>query len=55
MEKIIVKILETIIKFEHFIYCATDCKVELPLHKRYYQYRREVYENYLMEKPIDIL
>lgn len=55
MEKIIVKIVETIIRFEHLIYCATDCKVELPLHKRYYQHRREVYENYLMEKPIDIL
>lgn len=54
MEKIIVKIVETIIRFEHFIYCATDCKVELLIHKKYYQHRREVYENYLMKKPIDI-
>ena len=46
MEKIIVKIVETIIRFEHSIYCATNCKVELPIHKRYYQHRREVYENH---------
>ena len=49
------KILKLILKLEHSIYCTTNCTIELPLHKRYYQHRREVYENYLMEKPIDIL
>lgn len=56
MEKIIVKIAETIIRFEHSIYCATDCKVELPIHKRYYQHRREVYEDYLaVEKALNYI
>lgn len=48
--KLLEKIERIIVKFEHSIYCATDCKVELPLHKRYYQHRRRVYEKYLIEK-----
>ena len=44
------KIFRMLFKFEHFIYCATDCRLELPLHRRYYKYAKKKYESYLLSK-----
>jgi len=40
--------MKTLFKFlfrlEHTIYCLTNCRVELPMHRRYYEYARICYE-----------
>lgn len=41
------KLLNKLLKFEHTIYCMTNCKIELFLHKSFYKYRKERYNNYL--------
>ena len=47
MKKLIGKMLFKIVKFEHTLYCFTQCRVELPLHKSYYKWRRKNYEHYV--------
>lgn len=47
MKKLIGKLLFKIVKFEHTLYCFTQCRVELPLHKLYYNWRRKKYEHYV--------
>lgn len=32
---------------EHWIYCTSDCKIELPLHRKYYAFRKKMYINHL--------
>jgi len=41
------KMMSFIFKLEHTIYCMTDCKVELFLHKTYYKYAKERYDKYI--------
>lgn len=47
MKKLIGKMLFKIVKFEHILYCFTQCRIELPLHKSYYKWRRKNYEHYV--------
>lgn len=38
-------IIKHLLKFEHTIYCVTNCRVELPLHRKYYEIaRKKFYE-----------
>lgn len=46
MKKIFYKTLKAILRLEHIIYCATDCRVEFFLHKSYYRYSAEVYKRH---------
>lgn len=50
---ILSKIVNAIIKVEHIIYCATDCKVEFFLHRSYYNYRKERYQKYIQRHHQD--
>lgn len=50
IRRICAKIIKLIIKFEHEIYCLTNCKVDLFLHREYYKYRKFVYNRYLRTK-----
>jgi len=36
-----------ILEVEHFIFCVTGCRIELYLHRKYYEDRALRYENYL--------
>lgn len=36
-----------IFQIERDIYCATNCRIELPLHRKYYADRKRRYNNYL--------
>lgn len=36
-----------IFNIERDIYCATNCKVELPLHRKYYAEQKARYNRYL--------
>lgn len=47
MQNIFNWILDKILKCERTIYCRTNCKIELPLHKHYYSYRKRRYNTYL--------
>lgn len=38
-------IIKHLLKFEHTIYCFTNCSIELPLHRKYYEIaRKKFYE-----------
>lgn len=50
MNRFIAKFLQKQLRLEHIIYCATDCKIELPLHKWYYDMREKKYNSYLERK-----
>lgn len=47
MNKTLSTILLKVVRIEHIIYCATNCKVEFFLHKAYYEWARERYEKYV--------
>lgn len=47
MKKFLSQLLKRQLRLEHIIYCASGCKIELPLHKSYYKYRRDQYQKYL--------
>lgn len=49
-EKTILKVLKFIFKIERTIYCRSNCRIELPLHKAYYARGKEKYEEYLSTK-----
>lgn len=40
-------ILGKVLEIEHTIYCATNCRLELPLHKRYYEIGEKRYTSYV--------
>lgn len=46
----IVWVLRRVLRLEHIIYCATGCRVELLLHKKYYAYRVAHYNEYLRQQ-----
>lgn len=50
MRKFLQSIIYSIIRFEHIIYCATNCKVELFLHKAWYKYLAKKYDEYYSKK-----
>ena len=50
IDRIIQQIFKQIFKIERTIYCLTNCKIELPLHKSYYRNRRLKYEDYIKQK-----
>lgn len=39
-----------VLRIEHYIYCMTDCRLELPFHKQYYKWCRTRYEEYITNK-----
>ena len=41
-------LFKKILRLEHIIYCATNCKVEFLIHKAYYELRKQKYEDYLL-------
>lgn len=49
-EKTILKVLKFLFKMERTIYCRSNCRIELPLHKAYYKRGKEKYEEYLNAK-----
>ena len=49
-DKIILNVLKFIFKLERTIYCRSNCRIELPLHKAYYKRDKEKYEEYLSTK-----
>lgn len=53
MKKIFYKTLKAILRFEHIIYCATDCRVEFLLHRQYYKYAAKTYNTFLQNKIVD--
>lgn len=53
MRKFLQSIIYSIIRFEHIIYCATNCKVELFLHKAWYKYLAKKYDEYYSKKNIN--
>lgn len=52
MKKVLLSILFKVIRIEHFIYCTTNCTIELPIHKSYYKHRRIKYEKYIKDVAI---
>ena len=40
------RIVRFILRIEHIIYCMTDGKVELPLHRSYYSWSERQYMSY---------
>lgn len=44
MKKVIIKMAKKLLRLEHTIYCMTGCRVELPLHKAYYEMCRRKFE-----------
>lgn len=50
MNKFLCFFLRKVLRLEHLLYCLTDCKVELPLHRAYYARRRQQYINYYNKK-----
>ena len=50
MKHLLIRFLNKLLRFEHIIYCATNCKIELLLHKKYYEHRRKKYDSYIQEK-----
>lgn len=53
MKKIFYKALKAILRFEHIIYCATDCRVEFFLHRQYYKYAAKTYNTFLQNRIVD--
>ena len=41
------RLYNAVLRFEHIIYCATGCKVELYLHRKHYADRVLAYNKYL--------
>ena len=54
MRQMLWSIVKTILRVEHIIYCSTDCKLELYLHKSYYDWRRRQYEEYLYQQQLGV-
>ena len=50
MRHLFIRFCKSLLKLEHIIYCATNCKVEFLLHKKYYAYCKKVYTEYLLKK-----
>lgn len=50
MKHLFIRFCKSLLKLEHIIYCATNCKVEFLLHKKYYAYCEKVYTEYLLKK-----
>ena len=50
MRHLFIRFCKSLLKLEHIIYCATNCKVEFLLHKKYYEHRRKKYDSYIQEK-----
>ena len=50
MKHLLIRFLNKLLRLEHIIYCATNCKIELLLHKKYYEHRRKKYDSYIQEK-----
>lgn len=50
MRRLYFKVLRGILRLEHFVYCVTDCGLELPLHRAYYRRAEQRYNEYLFEK-----
>ena len=50
MRPLLIRFLNKLLRFEHIIYCATNCKIEFLLHKKYYEHRRKKYDSYIQEK-----
>ena len=48
------KVYKALLRVEHNIYCATDCKVELFLHRSYYERRKKQYEEYLYQQQLGV-
>lgn len=46
IHNLIVRTVAAIIRFEHIIYCSTNCKISLPLHKQYYKWCEKHYMEY---------
>lgn len=59
MKKFVLFLAKKLLRLEHIIYCATNCKVEGILHSAYYKRAEQRYNEYLFEKetlcPINIL
>lgn len=50
MRHLFIRFCKSLLRLEHIIYCATNCKVEFLLHKKYYAHCEQVYNKYLLEK-----
>ena len=50
MRHLFIRFCKSLLRLEHIIYCATNCKVEFLLHKKYYAHCEKVYTEYLLEK-----
>ena len=58
MNKFVYFFLKKLLRLEHIIYCATDCKLEGILHRAYYKRAEQRYNEYIFEKetlcPIEL-
>lgn len=48
--KILKPIVRAVFEIERTVYCITGCRIELPLHRAYYERRCEKYCKYLEAK-----
>lgn len=52
MRHLFIRFCKSLLRLEHIIYCATDCKIEFLLHKKYYAHCEKVYNEYLLDKKL---
>ena len=50
MRHLFIRFCKSLLRLEHIIYCATNCKIEFLLHKKYYAHCEKVYTEYLLKK-----